>query len=92
MIPNNQEAILKLLGRIAFKRDDIVKIITFKKGVNSNAYIRGYNACDGTRSLKDIAEIIGVKSNTLSPILKYWEEEGILYKGEDAKYKKLFPI
>ena len=92
MMAEYQEAVLKLLGRIAFKPDDIIKIVIFKKGAKSSAYVRGYNACDGKNKLKDIANIIGVQSGTLSPILKQWEEEGIVYKNEDDKYKKLFPI
>jgi len=85
---------LKLLGRIAFGPDPEVmirRIVTFKKGVKANNYIKGYNACDGKNQLKEIAKVIGVTPGTLSPILKQWEEIGIIYK-KDNFYKKLFRI
>ena len=88
------EIIISLLGRLAFKPDDIRKIVTSKKQ-NPQNYINGYNACDGKHSLSDIAKIVGVKPGTLSPILAEWEELGIVYEVEKPGgkfYKKLFPI
>ena len=90
---------LKLLGRISFGPNPeatIRKIISLgKKGAKAKDYIKGYNALDGNRSLKDIAKIIGVTSSTLSPILQRWADIGIVFEIErDGRkfYKKLFPI
>lgn len=89
---------LKLLGRIAFgpkSEERIRRIITLGKKGRARNYIRGYNACDGERSLKEIAKIIGVTSSTLSPILQRWANIGIVYiiEREGRKfYKKLFPV
>jgi DNA-binding Lrp family transcriptional regulator len=50
---------------------------------------------DGEKSLSEIAKVIGVALGTLSPILKEWEELGIIYEVEKPGgkfYKKLFPI
>jgi hypothetical protein len=90
---------LKLLGRISFGPEPektIRKIIASgKKGSKANDYIKGYNACDGERSVKDIAKIINVTSGTLSPILQKWADIGIVFVIErDGRkfYKKLFPV
>ena len=40
------EIIISLLGRLAFKPDDIRRIVTLKKQ-NPQNYINGYNACNG---------------------------------------------
>jgi Fic family protein len=88
------EIIISLLGRIAFKPEDIKEIVTTKKR-NPQKYIDGYNACDGEHSVAEIAKIVGVKPGTLSPILKEWERIGIVYevKNNGGKfYKKLFTI
>jgi hypothetical protein len=90
---------IKLLGRIAFGPEpekNIRKLIVFgKKRSIANNYVKGYNALDGNRSLKEISKIIGVTSSTLSPILQKWEEIGIVYVIDNnggKHYKKLFPI
>jgi hypothetical protein len=88
------EIIISLLGRLAFKPEDVRKIVTAKKQ-NPQNYINGYNACDGNHSLSDIAKIVGVTPGTLSPILAEWEEIGIIYEVErrgGKLYKKIFPI
>jgi len=88
------EIIISLLGRLAFKPDDIRNLVTSRKQ-NPQNYINGYNACDGSRSLSDIARVVGVTPGTLSPILAEWEEVGIIYEVERPRgkfYKKLFPI
>ena len=93
-IVKQNEIIISLLRRIAFKTDDIRKIVTSKKQ-NPQNYINGYNACDGNHSLSDVARIVGVTPGTLSPILAEWEEIGIIYEVEKPRgkfYKKIFPI
>ena len=91
-IDKKLDVIIKLLGRMAYPVPEIRRIVTFKKGSRSFNYIKGYNACDGKNSLTKIALIIGVKPSTLSPILKEWEEVGIIYKTGEGKYKHLFKI
>lgn len=93
-IAKQNEIIISLLGRLAFKPEDVREIVTFKKQ-NPEKYINGYNACDGNHSLSDIARIVDVKAGTLSPILAEWEELGIVYEVEKPGgkfYRKLFPI
>jgi len=93
MIKQN-EIIISLLGRMAFGKEEVREIVTFKKR-NPEKYVKGYNACDGNHSVSDLARIIGVTQGTLSPILAEWEDVGIIREVERFKgkfYKRLFPI
>jgi hypothetical protein len=88
------EIIISLLGRMAFKPEEVCNVVISRKQ-NPQNYINGYNACDGNHSLSDIARVVGVTPGTLSPILAEWEEIGIIYEVEKPGgkfYKKLFPI
>lgn len=90
------EIIISLLGRIAFTPEKVRQIVISNKRERlKKKYVDGYNELNGERSLSEIAKTIGVAPGTLSPILKEWEELGIIYEVEKpgAKfYKKLFPI
>jgi DNA-binding MarR family transcriptional regulator len=88
------ELVISLLSRIAFKPEDIRNIVTFKKQ-NPEKYVNGYNACDGKHTVTEIADIVGVKQPTLSPILTDWEEIGIIREIEKPGgkfYKKIYEI
>ncbi len=94
-IEKQNEVIISLLGRMAFKPETIRDLVIKNKKTDSERYVAGYNACDGDRNVSQIAEVIGVKHNTLSPILQEWAELGIIYevqKGKGRYYKRLFPI
>lgn len=93
-IIKQNDTIISLLGRIAFRPEEIRNIVTFKKRTPEN-YLKGYNSCDGNNSVSVIADIIGVHVSTLSPILSEWEQVGIIYEVEKpgAKfYKKILSI
>lgn len=93
-IEKQNEVIISLLGRIAFTPDRIREIV-IKKKQNPQGYVDGYNVCDGNHNVSEIANVVGVKHNTLSPILQEWEQLGIIYEVEKPRgtfYKKLFPI
>jgi len=93
-IVKQNEIIISLLGRMAFNKEEIKNIITQKKR-SPEAYIEGYNFCDGNNSVSDIAKKIGVTQGTVSPILSEWETIGIIYEVEKKRgkfYKKLFTI
>lgn len=95
-IIKQNEIIISLLGRIAFDEDKVRKIVVHRKRKDlRQSYIKGYNTCDGAHTVSQIANIVGVTQGTLSPILKEWEDLGIIYEVEEPKgkfYKKLFPI
>lgn len=93
-IVRQNEIIISLLGRIAFNKEEVRKIVTFKKR-NPNNYVEGYNACDGNHTVSDIARIVGVSIPTMSVILTEWEDIGIIREVEKRGgkfYKNLFLI
>lgn len=93
-ILNQNDIIIRLLARIAFSGDEVLEIVTKKKS-DPQRYVEGYNALDGTTSLTDVAKVVRVTPGTLSPILRSWEEKGIVHQVEKSGrkfYKKLFTI
>jgi len=82
-IIRQNEVIISLLGRIAFDKEEVKRIVISKKQ-NPEKYVEGYNACDGNRSLSEIAKIVGVTAGTLSPILAEWEMIGIVQEVEKS--------
>jgi len=90
------ETIISLLGRLAFDEKKVREIVVHGKRKDlRQGYINGYNACDGNHTVSELANIVGVAVGTLSPILKEWEELGIIYEVDKPKGKfrrKLFPI
>jgi len=93
-IEKQNEIVISLLGRIAFTPEKIHDIVA-KKKQNPQGYIDAYNACDGNHQVTELANIVGVKQPTMTPILQEWEELGIIYEVEKPRgkfYKKLFPI
>lgn len=94
-ITKGEQIMISLLGRIAYPEEKLIDIITRKKR-NPSAYIRGYNACDGKNIVSDIAKIIGVSQPTVTPILKDWENIGIIFEIDSPKggktYMRLYPL
>jgi len=93
-IIRQNEIIISLLGRIAFNKEKVKDIVTYKKR-NPKKYIEGYNACDGNRSVSDISKIVGVSVPTISVILNEWEDVGIVREVERSGgkfYKNLYQI
>lgn len=90
-----EELLLGLLGRIAFPEDKLRTDITRNKR-NPDAYIRGYNACDGRHTVQEVAAVVDVSLGTLVPILQEWERRGIIYELETERkgkfYKHLYPL
>lgn len=90
------EVIISLLGRIAFTEDQVRELIVKNKRHNlRDKYILGYNSCDGTKTVSQVADIIGIANPTLSPIIQEWEEWGIIYevqKKGGKYYRKIFPV
>ncbi|MFW9959153.1 MAG: hypothetical protein ACFFCT_13865 [Candidatus Odinarchaeota archaeon] len=93
-IIKQNETMISLLGRMAFKPEEVEKIITSRKQ-DKQSYINGYNACDGTKTITEIAAIIRVTRQNMGPILSQWEQLGIVYEVEKPSgtfYKNIFPI
>lgn len=79
IILKQNRVIISLLTKQVFGEEKIKQIITKNKKKGSEAYVKGYNACNGTRNVTDLTKVIGVTVGTLSPILQDWESKGIIY-------------
>ena len=74
MLAKQNDVIISLLAKLAYE-DDKIKDIICKNKKDPQKYILGYNSCNGSNNVTQLAKIIGVKPPTLTPILKSWEEE-----------------
>jgi hypothetical protein len=90
-----EEIAVALLGRVAFPPDKLrTAIVRGKK--QPEAYLRGYNACDGSRTVAQTAQIVGVTSGTLVPILQQWKRMGIIFEVDGPErgrfYRHLYEV
>ncbi len=88
------DVLLSLVARSVFDEEYISNVVTYRKR-EPEKYLTGYNALDGTVSVTEVAEIIGVTHSTLSPILKEWEMKGIIFKTTregGTFYKNIYPL
>lgn len=86
--------IISLLGRMAFTPEQVRHIVVSRKR-NPDNYIEGYNALDGTKTISEVARIVGVSQPNMTGVLQQWEELGIVYEVEKPGgkfFKKLFPL
>ena len=93
-IIEQNEVIISLLGRLAFKKDEILEIVT-KRKQNPDKYIEGYNACNGNNTVSQLASIVGVSQPNMTEILKQWEEIGIIFEVDKKGgkfYRKRYPL
>jgi len=77
------ETIISLLARQVIGVVKIVNIVTKNKR-NPKRYIHAYNACNGQNGVNILAKTADVSAATISPILRQWEEEGIIYNVGEA--------
>jgi len=84
-----------IISLLAESKKNLIKGIVTKNKKNPKEYLKGYNSCDGTKGVTELAKIINVKQPTLTPILKSWKEENIIFNfGTKSKplYKGLLKI
>ena len=93
-IRQQNEAIINLLARLAWTPEKVAEIATRGKR-NPEAYIKAYNALDGSKTVTHVAKLRGVTQQTMSVMLQSWLDEGIVLNvGTDGqpKYKRLMRI
>jgi hypothetical protein len=86
--------IIALLARSTIGVPAIFKIVCGGKR-NPQAYLKVYNALDGTTGVTELAKLAGVSQPTMSVVLQSWEEQGIIYNvGTDPKprYQRLLHL
>lgn len=88
------EVIIGLLARLVWKPEELAEIVKYGKR-NPDAYVSVYNALDGKKTGKQLAEIAGVTQQAISLVLQTWQDEGIVINvGSDTvpKYRRLMRI
>jgi hypothetical protein len=74
-----EQLTISLLGRIAFKNDDLKMLV--QKGSKKPAQVlAAYNLCDGNTSVTTIARRARIAHPSLSVAITKWERLGIVLK------------
>ena len=88
------ELIISLLGRIAFKNDELKSLVT-KGSKKPEQMMRAYNLCDGATSVTEIAKEADIVQSSLTEAVDKWERIGIILKkkkGREVMPLRLFEI
>jgi hypothetical protein len=88
------DILISLLARSVLGADPIADVVTRGKK-DPAAYVKAYNALDGTIGVTEAAKVAGVSQPTMTVVLKSWEEQGIVYNvGEPGRplYKRLLVL
>ena len=94
ILAKQNDIVIALLARSTLGVEFIYDAVTRGKR-NPEAYVRAYNALDGSITVTDAAKVAGVSQPTMTVILKSWEAEGIIYNiGESNRpaYKRLLVL
>ena len=93
-IVRQNDVIISLLARLDDGANRIREAVTRGKRA-PEAYVRLYNALNGTIGVSECAKVAKVTPGTVSVILKNWEQQGIVYdvggKGKPL-YKKILVL
>jgi DNA-binding MarR family transcriptional regulator len=93
-IIRQNELIISLLGRIAFKNDELRELIQ-KGSKEPEEILVAYNLCDGQTPITDIAKKAGIAKPSLTVAIEKWEGLGVVFKkmrGAEVLPLKLFEV
>jgi len=88
------EILISLLARSVLGADSIAGIVTSGKR-DPAAYVKAYNALDGTIGVTEAAKLARVSQPNMTRVLKNWEGQGIIYNAGIAGrplYKRLLVL
>jgi hypothetical protein len=96
-IRSQNEIIISLLARLVWRPEELTALVMANKKKDPEAYVSVYNALDGTGSKtgKQLGEIVGVSQQAISSVLQTWLEDGIVSNVGTAtqpKYKRLMRL
>jgi hypothetical protein len=90
------DMIIALLARLTLTVEGITRTVTVgKKKGKPEDFIAAYNALDGTKTIGEVAAMVGITQQGMGSVLQTWEEEGIVYKvgsGSNARYYGLLRL
>src|SRR2546427_6426307 len=73
------DLIISLLGRIAFKNDDLKRIVQ-RGSKKPNEILQAYNSCDGKTTITEISRKAHIAQPSLTIGIAKWERQRILLK------------
>jgi DNA-directed RNA polymerase specialized sigma subunit len=80
MLVQQNKVLIALLARSTIGLEYIENIVrSGKKKGNPNDFVRAYNALDSTRTVTEIAQMVGGTRQNMSQVLQNWEDKGIVY-------------
>lgn len=88
-IVKQNEFIISLLGRMAFRQDELKKLV-IKGSKKPAAIIKAYNMCNGTRTITEIANHVGITPSAMTQAVDRWEKNGIIFKAK--KGNEVLPL
>jgi len=93
-ITQQNEVMITLLARLVWTPEKLAEIVVAGKR-NPEAYLSVYNALDGKKTGRQLAEIAEVTQHSISAVLQTWQDEGIVLNvGTDSvpKYRRLMKV
>jgi hypothetical protein len=85
------KGILATVGRTAFPRDALYKIVAPTAG--SEKQLAAYNMCDGQTAQSEIGKKLKIDPGNLSRLMGKWVEAGILFRvGSEEFPLHLYPL
>lgn len=93
ILVHQNKVIISLLARSTLGVEHITKIVTgWKKKGKAEDYLRVYNALDGSKTIADLAKIVGISPQALGQVLQKWIEDGIVYRSGSAGNSRYFGL
>jgi hypothetical protein len=83
-------ALISVSGRTAFPRDELMKLIAPKKGMEKQ--IKAFNLCDGSRTQAEVAKSLKLDSSNFSGTVSRWIEAGILFRLGEGREARLLHV
>lgn len=71
-----------MVGRLAIPEKSLRTLVTPKGNLN---YIRAYNMCDGTNSLSEVADGVGLDPANFRKLVQRWVDAGIIFRVGDKE-------
>lgn len=88
-IEKQNDVIISLLGRIAFKEEELKEII-MSNSKKPELLVKVYNFCDGKTGITKIAKKVHISQPSVTNAISRWEEVGIVFRNSTSS-GQVFP-
>jgi hypothetical protein len=87
LLERQNEVIISLLARNTLGIEYIENAVTGGgKMKRRDTFVQAYNSLDGSKTVTQIAEIVGVSKQAMSKVLQLWARKGVVYDvGEEGR-------